>query len=1067
MPKEEKIVPPLAVGSPWNLADMATALDILDSTYRESGAEKTINPNVAADYAALCTVIAQAEEAAKEGRSEDAEKISGMARKYASNCLHGTSIPGTVIEDPLGEGEDTPWPLERMHYFQNVFSYIVYSRILNPLGKWEDVNCNIVNGQYGSYMKSVSDPVRTEADRIASALAASWKYTVGEASEAGLAYINGDLRGDLYKVFMSADGRGDCTSEFLGGVISRIKASVPAAAATEMPLLKLPEGKILPKDLRTALGEYAEKALDYDKKVTDLEALAGPADPDFSFDYEKYEKDIDNCVNMVRFGSNEYFEHMYGHIETIKKLENYVKSNDYVLANYNSPKEAVGGAGSLDFDVEKQLVEQLCKYKVDPRGDLKNVKNLNERPDATRKYIVDALKFYADLPNRYIGEYAENIARNVMDTPYSGIKSSVGGYICFSEHKEPSEMTDDESDDFEREKALNWTPVDNKIVLDYVEEDKLTPEEKKALAKKRAKEKIKFEDEVNAPILKFCKEENLLTKTLEDGKTVNLEAALEKNLKILVRWLNTSRKELGIYQDMPFGGGRNYTYGKNLTSAQSVAALKEVNGALIFVREIAEKAGLGGSFKLKISNRPEIEKDLRSLADLLTAKHMSREMPKVAKELAEKNLADQKTAWKKLSADEIQKALDERNELIDKIGDDIEQMGELCGKGFCKNELGAISADCGASLKTMKITAESLAKKLAEKRVEEAERQRKEAEKEKKAAEKRAKEEKKRLEREKKEAEAREKAEREKAEKAENAAPENEASVENAAEDGSYLANAMANAAENGRANDNAEYDPDDIFAAADRMAAANNEFDPDSKKYDTSRLNPARNTTEEGITRDGIVAIARALVDEGHVEHDEFDRMKAALNAYAEAVKRYGFNGIHPKEVAKVYPPENSDALAEDQTVLDAANEAYAACLAYLETHLETSVTHGRVPLRDDTVQKKIGGQWSASGRLRKQAALAAMRMFTSLPESADVVRAYDSIVTYRTDREKIHSRDFDMLENSLKPMFGGGAYVELSKKMAEQKAARVKERAEKKRLAEERKRQKEAEKQNGAPRV
>ena len=1121
-------IPKLAVGEPWDMNDMRTSLQMLDTAYRGKGAAKTIDMNVADDYAQLCVLIMQAETAAKEGRSENLVALSSMAREYASRCLHGTSIPGRIIEDPASA--TGLWTLQDMHYFQNIFSYVIYRRIIEPLGSWDDIKKDVVRTGYDNNLQSESNIIYTRVDEIIAGIRSAWRYSKTPMTRAQERYIGLDLRRDLHNLYYCSKGLEHCTPQFFEQAAGRIRAVIPESARQKMPVFTFPGAgeENTPGKFCAAVADYAAKAADYDRRVSALEGKAGPADPDFRFDFNKYEKDIIDYIAVAKNSPDTYFERITLHRENIEKLVRYVNGNEEFIGipgdskNAPTPETVLGEMTGADYDVELELVKQLSRLNNDAFGDLKNV-NAQGRPIPTRQYVVNALQHYASLPKTYLNDYIEGIARNVLDSDYTPQKIKAAPYSVFDESTVVMEDSREESGD---EKPVNYTFIPDKSVH------------------RREDPRPFFEDTVVNPLLAYCAEENLFNQRGQDGKQVNVEAQVRSSLNILTRWLGTSKWDFGDYDDEQVTGKRSYKLGNRLTSDPAAAAIRDVNNARVFMKAFSEKAGLRNAFGVSLSNRKAIEADLRSLNDLLAARHYMREFPVLADEISKVNTADKSVKWDKLTRETLETELAKHNALVSQAEGSLEAINALIVKGVSAEALENVIKGSGELLTGIRGTVPNITKSLdamkekeAKARADEEKRLAKEAEKRQKEAEKAA---------------------------AENAnKPKIDIVDEVVAEEHAEEVRKAAELSgiENGYQAEQASYDPDrgpsiidplaDIVLdeskneipyiektderenlfdddevdenlgyekalgqqqSAKADAPANNQEQPensesviedgniinrsheepigageyiiDEPRPDDEELHAGRVNRDDidnarvrnrpgagerrpgfnpdvpidresaidrhptvaasGRARDSMIQLVCALQGENHREHIEFDNMKAALLKYAQAVARHGYDGIHTEEVFKEYTAGQEEATASDPAVIKAATEAYKCCVLYLRKHLDAHVTRDGERYRDDRVVKLITGQLTPSGRLRKQAALGAMSLFSRLPEAADAIEVMDSMVTYRNNAQMIHTTDMRDLQASLLRGTGtsGGnkdAYRELNARIAEQKRVRI----------------------------
>ena len=1023
-PKEEpKIVPKLAIGEPWNGDSMRTALEILNQAYIDSGARKTFDPHVADDYAILCGLISQAEEAAKLGRSAGLEGLGSMARQYAHRCLRGTSIPNSVISDPTGKNQ-TAWSLQDMHYFQNAFSCVIYRRILKPLEAWAYLSDQEINEQYRENMKSVSKVLNSEAEDIVSALKVSWRYSENEPTKDVVTYMNGELRNDLRNLFFCAKGMVDCSPEFFNETLRKIRTAIPTAIKEsilpaekkKIPLFIYPgDGvEITPVTFHTAIKEYKTEISAYDKRVRDLEEMIGPPDPTFKFNETQYIKDISDYFAMVKHDSEAYFEGIGDHLSFINTMVAYVNDNYKLLSKEEPPKDILGNMTGTDFGVEVQLYRQLSKFKADNNGDMMNVKKLEIRPDATRAHVVEALKRYAALPKQYIREHAEVVARSLLDSNYNLVKAKALPYNTF--------VTVDDSLTYEdsQEQDPNYTFVDNIIHVSDGKENMPY-----------------FEDEVTDPIFSFSKEENLLTHKTELGETINDEETLKNSLNTLTRWLATSKWKLGDYEDINAGRERKYTFASGLTSEDGIQTLKDVNKSLVFLREFSQKAGFENRFRGSITDRGRIENDLRDFKDLLLTRHLLREFPKLTEELDQINKADKKTKWKKMHSDELKKALDSRSDLVKRTDKALGEMRRLIKKDNYPKEFPQLIEE--GKEQSDRLTNFTL--QLSNYWTAAVEKEEKAAAKEKAAQEKAARE----------KAAAEEKAAREKAAAEEKAAREKAAAEEKAARE-----RAAAEEAAGNNIDDNIEpIEPDNVIRTdsmqnndrAENQPIANKEpeIGPNTRKYIGHDLKFEESVVTRGELRDNIISVAIALRGQGHKDNYEFDFMKDALFEYANVLAKYGLDGdiparTEPEKMKQKYTADDDLRIQNDGDVLSATRNVYLSCKHYLEKHLDAQIEHGENPPMHDIVTKKITGQLTPSGRLRKQAAVAVMQMLSHLPEAVDIIIKADNEVTFLNDAKTIHSTDRYDLMKSLSRGTGSEAdpYKDLELKISVDNAAR-----------------------------
>ncbi len=1056
------IIPHLAAGEPWNAADMKTALTILDDQYRKNRASKTVNLKIAGDYEIFCQLISQAEEMAKQGNSTGLENLGTVARQYASRCLQGASVPKYLIPRPDEEkghnGEkETVWSPQNMRFFQHRFCAILYRRIIRPLENWEGIQMPPIDQQYHDYLASVTKLFQAEVDTAFSAIKASWKYSKNPPSPEVREYMDNDLRDDLRRLFVASKGMANCTSEQFSASLARIRTVFPTEKKADMPLFVYPgEGvkEQTPVTFREELGKYTAAMSDYDKKVVDLETLIGKADPDYTFNVNQYKDDVLEAITVTERDPNDFFEKIGEHTGFIDKMVAYVRDNDALLAKDETLDRILGGMTGTDYGVELRLVEQLSKHKYYP-DDVRNVANTDHRAPATRAQIKENLKRYAAMPKQYIRDYAESMARGIAtERNYHEIKAKTKRIAAFG--RVNGDMTEDELEEHEAEQNLNYSYQEANVVL---------PDERENMPY--------FEDEVTAPIFAFSKEEKITDIETEPGKTVNVDERLKRSLNTLTSWLKTAHYDIARCKENKDTHEYEYSYANRLTSPDGIEAIKELKGALFFMRDFAQRAGFENRFRGTISERADIEKDLRDFKDLLLTRHLEREMPKLNKEIKDVNKADPKTKWSKMSREELEKALKDRSAIIERAEKELSAAAELAGRNACPAEISSLSDEAKASVQTLKKVLTTISGRIDDILAKE-EKQRLEAERkaEKKRLEDARKAEKERAAEEKRlaEEEAKRKAEEEKLNSDDSKSVLDDPDIIPGREgmersfDSSFAAERVDKSNliidDEIEKNYEAEKDPalDEGFIldrpGKDGKAKAQNNgkasaadlpdwFDPDVKKFEGSLLAVRKTAVGRGGTRDTIIGIAHVLRDEGHWEHEQFDSMKQAFNDYARVMSNYGYDGYVPDtddgKKAK-YTVETEPQIAADKAVAKAASNLYNACLDYLEVHLEVNVQRGEIRYRNDRVTKSISGQLTPSGRLRKQAALAAVSMLLRVPESEAAVTTRDQSITYADYEHRIHTYDLEDLQRSLVHGFGSESFTYLQSKVAADKAAHKK---------------------------
>ncbi len=999
-------------GDPLNAEDMALALRDLDKRCRSAeGAKKTINPvQVAKDYAILLELVNFAEELAKNGDSR-LYALSPKIRQVERDCLTGTGMlhDEHLFDDPTGKstgdekiiGHHT-LEIAELHDFLDSFNYVIYRRIMDPTGDLSNITRAEIDKAIKGHNASLSKIYNDEARNALATIKDSWTYSDVEPTEEQKKYIDGDdgLRHDLFDLYCISEGKMDCDVNRFKKIQDNIMTAFPNLSGNRLPAFKYPtdkKEKKTPVTLRNALEAYKKNV---DVYIKTIEYICGEAEPKYQFDFKKYWKNIGNFYKLVK--PDTFFDNKADHEWHIKEVVRYINSNADIFKAIEEAKDKEDDkktagiackivskvAAEHDFFVEKNLVRQIDIAYGNTEYAGANVIGWSERENISRKTAKENLEHYSKIPEQEISNHIDYIIEETFKEDYKcvrvGTTKSVRGntflnWVDISEKPEEPSLSKN-SNGFSLQDGMS--EYDRRLAL---------------------RGKPFFEETVLAPIYKYCKEFDLLTKEEKidnQTKKVNLDTKFSGCLNILGGWLSTTKSKINLHK-------------ADVKTQDGIDMFCDIRDSLKLVQEISDKAKLNIKFPTSITKRGDIENSLRQFERQLWVKHELHMYEVIGKELDEMNEADNTKTWSKLNINTIKEAKLNHEELIRKAEENAKNIKDLIESKEEYSNFKDIYSKNTSKLAVLKKTDDKIEKIIKKAELEEQKRkERLKRESDEKYHKEHEKESGKPAEAEQKEKEQDNLNDEEKETILENLELDDIAKKVGRLEEDDNVINTISTFRKKKAVidedNQKDEINPEeseqidnDVAGAdvADKYKKVNKPTD--IVEYSSIDLRMAK--------RCNIVFICKALEDQTKYKHVEFELMKQALNKYVDAISKYNIKANRMNDRDVIYDGVDDNTIATDSDVVAAAGRAYITCKLYLERHMKSEVT-------PDGVKKSITGQYWGNGALRKQAAIAVMDHLKMLPEAWNMIKEMDATVTNGNDAESIHSYDIKFLINTLK---------------------------------------------------
>ena len=746
-------MPQWRIDEPWSAGDMKKALDGLQEIYKTINADKKkyiVPGNGRAAYEQLCTYIEQVENATKEGEAINIGD-GALFKEAFKKCMESVGMPLDIFPrlrddiSPKSDRDKITWNLQEMHYFRNLFCFLIRARAEHPKDGWKtwydnDIHNSHENTMYTligfeyinkGFKENKNNLYTSEADEFATMIADACRYSGAKLSDAQNSYLKDGFKKDLSSLYGWAEGMSDFDEVSFKEIVSNIKSvmsnmNIEGIASFDF---LTENAKVTPVALHKALDEYkgklqpyvsanreaeekariaeAERIAEEKRKldeaakahaaaVSNLEGEIGKANPDFSFDIERFEKDIRNYFKLVSGDAHRLSK--YDYRRDIEDLVKYVRDNDFVLKNWAN--DYIDKANTAEFSIEYNLMNEFNYASTgQEEGLARKITDEAKRDKPSREYIIKTLQRYADTPKQFIRDYVEKLARNMMDRGGVEIISDANAFKVFGDGaekrlndntqnvKDESKVTanninittksdnngeaieynavsDDSDSNFDQ--LSNLTPVDNVIHIDRG---------------------ITFEDDVIEPIKQYCEEEH----EFEFGEQLKgTDSSLKDDLDTVLSWLVTGYGNLGLYKDDPITHERKYAYNDALDSDEAVECIIKVKAALSTLRSLTNSIGLKEFFKDGLYNKAAIKKDLEEFRNYLQYRHIVHKYDEYNNQLKEFNTADNKTKWSSFSQEELNEAYSERFNLNEQIAEIGKLRKSLIDKNIYKSELQAL-----------------------------------------------------------------------------------------------------------------------------------------------------------------------------------------------------------------------------------------------------------------------------------------------------------------------------------------------------------------------------------------